>query len=305
MKTTTRQMIKSSWTHILSLIGIISFLLFFLNLLFILSYNAQVFNENVKEKLGIYLYLDDADEAADLVYSEAIDMKSKLETAGMRVQFYSKEDAFQILEARLPNVIENFEKYGIDNPLPPTMYVQFNNEEDYSLMKQVVLQHEDVIMNLDDLESDGFAFTEQERRSANVINLTNFITNFGYFLIVVILAIIIAFLLFGLKLTFYRFREQIEVEKLLWADYLRIKKPFLIIAVVVLVSAFALMLVYFWWFLWVIDEYFRSVFQISAWEYLLPSISRVWEFLAEEAVILIVLSLLFTMWFMSGLIRRV
>jgi len=110
-------------------------------------------------------------------------MKSELEQSGMKVQFFSKEDAFQILEDRLPNVIENFEKYGIENPLPPTMYVQFNNEQEYERMKDIVLTHEDVIVNLDDLESDGFTFSEQERRSANVINLTNFITNFGYFLI--------------------------------------------------------------------------------------------------------------------------
>gem|GEM_PF-4181538 len=50
-----------------------------------------------------------------------------------------------------------------------------------------------------------------------MINLTNFLSQFSYFLIAVILIIIIAFLLFGLKITFYRFREQIEVEKLLGA----------------------------------------------------------------------------------------
>lgn len=297
-------MIKSSRTHILSLIGIISFLLFFLNLLAILSYNANNFNDTVREKLGIYLYLDDTDAAADLVYAEAIDMKSELEQSGMKVQFFSKEDAFQILEDRLPNVIENFEKYGIENPLPPTMYVQFNNEEEYERMKDIVLTHEDVIVNLDDLESDGFTFSEQERRSANVINLTNFITNFGYFLIWVILVIIIAFLLFGLKITFYRFQEQIEVEKLLWADYFHIKKPFLAIAMVVLTAAFGLMLLYFVGFFWVLDEYFRSVFQVAVQDYALPS-SDIGIFLIEEYVILLVLSLLFTMWYLSGLIRRV
>lgn len=297
-------MIRSSRTHILSLVGIISFLLFFLNLLAILSYNTNVFNDTVREKLGIYLYLDDAEAAADLVYAEAIDMKSKLEQSGMRVQFYSKEDAFEILEDRLPNVIENFEKYGIDNPLPPTMYVQFNDEEEYSRMKDIVLDHEDVIMNLDDLESDGFTFTQQERRSANVINLTNFFTNFWYFLIWVIVIIIIAFLLFGLKLTFYRFQEQIAVEKLLWADYFHIKKPFLIIAFVVLAAAFGLMLLYFVWFFSVLDEYFRSVFQVAVQDYALPS-SHIWAFLIEEFVILTVLSLLFTMWYLTSLIRRV
>gem|GEM_PF-6827326 len=51
MKNTTRKMIKSSRTHMLSLVGIISFLLFFLNLLVIVSYNTEVFNDDVREKL--------------------------------------------------------------------------------------------------------------------------------------------------------------------------------------------------------------------------------------------------------------
>jgi len=53
-----------------------------------------------------------------------------------------------------------------------------------------------------------------------------------------------------------------------------------------------------------LDEYFRSVFQVAVQDYALPS-SDIWAFLAEEFVILLVLSLLFTMWYLSGLIRRV
>ncbi len=304
MQNTTRQMIRSSWPQMISLIGIISFLLFFLNLLVIVSYNTWVFNETVRDKLWVYLYLDDAEWAKDIVYSQAIDMKSDLEKKGMKVDFYSKEDAFKILENRLPNVIDNFEKYGIENPLPPTLYIQFKNEKDYSNLKDIVLKYEDVIINLSDLETEWFSFTEQERRSANVINLTNFITQFGYFLILIVLVIIIAFLLFWLKITFYRFWEQIEVEKLLWAWYFHIKKPFLIMSAMVLVIAFVLMLLYFLWFFALLNSYFVSVFNLPAIEYLFP-LQYIWEFLLWELVILVVLWVLFSRWFLSRLISRV
>ncbi len=304
MQNSTRQMIKSSWPQMLSLVGIISFLLFFLNLLMILSYNTNVFNQNVREKLGVYLYLDDNAAVKDVVYAEAIQMKSDLEQKWMNVDFYSKEDAFQILEDRLPNVIENFEKYGIENPLPPTLYIQFSNEQDYTNLKDIVLSYEDVIMNLGDLETEGFAFTEQERRSANVINLTNFLSQFWYFLIGIILVIIITFLLFGLKLTFYRFWEQIEVEKLLWAWYFHIKKPFLYISWWVLLWAFGLMLVYFAWFFTALNSYFLSVFSVSVYEYLLP-VRYIREFLGREFLILLSLWLLFAWGFLSKLIRKV
>lgn len=270
----------------------------------IVSYNTWVFNQNVREKLWVYLYLDDAEQVKDVVYAEAIDMKSKLEGAGMTVDFYSKEEAFKILEQRLPNVIDNFEKYGIENPLPPTLYIQFSNEQEYSRLKDIVLSYENVIMNLSDLETEWFAFTEQERRSANVINLTNFLSQFSYFLVLIILAIIIAFLLFWLKITFYRFWEQIEVEKLLWAWYFHIKKPFLIMSGMVLLAAFVLMLLYFLWFFALINSYFLSVFSTPVVEYLLPG-KYITEFLAREFLILIILWVLFARWFLSRLIRRV
>ena len=297
-------MIKSSRTHMLSLVGIISFLLFFLNLLVIVSYNTEVFNDDVREKLWVYLYLNDSEEIKDLVYSEAIAMKSDLESAWMSVDFYSKEDAFQILEERLPNVIDNFERYGIDNPLPPTLYIQFSNEQDYSRLKDIVLSYEEVIVNLSDLETEWFTFTEQERRSANVINLTNFLSQFSYFLIAVILIIIIAFLLFGLKITFYRFREQIEVEKLLGAWYFHIKKPFLMMSAIVLFLAFILMVGYFFGLFSVLDEYVMSVFGVSVYEYVLP-LEIIAEFLTREFLILLCLWVLFARGFLSRLIRRV
>ncbi len=224
MKSSTRQMISSSRKQVIWLAAIISFLLFFLNLLVILSYNTQVFWDNVREKLGVYLYLNDTDLSEDFVYAEAIDMKEELEDAWLDVEFYSKEDAFNVLEERLPNVIGNFEKYWIENPLPPTMYVQFSDEADYRRLKDAVLKYEDIILNLNDISEEWFALSDQEHRSSQVINLTNFLTTFSYVLIWVIWIIIISFLLFGLQLTFYRFKKQVEVEKLLWAWYFRIKR---------------------------------------------------------------------------------
>jgi len=184
------------------------------------------------------------------------------------------------------------------------MYIQFDNEKDYLFLKDIVLEYEDIIMNLNDLDEDGFAFSDQESRSAQVINLSNFISLFSYFLIWILLLIIIAFLLFWLKLTFYRFWKQVEVEKLLWAWYFSIKVPFLTISFIVLVWAFLLMLLYFFWFFQIMNEYFLSVFQVWAEEYLLPW-QYIWQYLTQEFVILIALSLMFTFWFLGGLIKKV
>lgn len=301
---TTRQMIKASRKQLLTLVGMISFLLFFANIIGILSYNTSWFNQEVREKLGVYLYLNDAEATADLVYSQAIEMKEKLEEREMEVTYYSKEDAFNVLEKRLPNVISNFEKYGIDNPLPPTMYVMFDTENEYRRLKDTVLEYEDIIMNLDDLDDEWFSFSDQDRRSAQAINFTNFLTSVSYFLIWIIAIIIFVFLLFGLRLTFFRFGKQIEVEKLLWSRFGRIKRPFLFITVLVLALAFGLMCLYFLWFFSLLEPYMISVFELSVADGLIsPQVLR--ATLWKEFLVIIMLGLVFTSGYVGRLIRKV
>lgn len=304
MANTTWQMLRSSWKHILSLIWIVSFLLFFWNLLVLLSYNTDIFNQEVKEKLWVYLYLDDTQATKDLVYSEAIDMKEEFEEYWMNVEYYSKDEAFAILEERLPNVIDNFEKYGLENPLPPTMYVLFDNEREYRLLKDIVLKYEDIIINLEEVSWEWFTFSEQERRSSHVINLTNFLKKFTHFLILIIALIVIAVLLFWLRLTFYRFLKQIEVEKLLWAHFSTIQRPFLIMALLVMTCGFLLMICYFIWIFRFLDWYFISVFQTSVYEYTMWA-KKIWAFLLQEYLLLLFLSFFFTIIYVSNLLKKV
>ena len=132
----------------------------------------------------------------------------------MEVSFYSKDDAFSLLKQRLPEVIGSLEKYNIENPLPPTIYVLFDNKEEYEAMKTIVLNYEDNIINLSDV-TRGLSFGEQEQRVEKVINLMNVFQYLSYFLILVTVIIVISFLGYAIRLNFFRFQKQIEVEKLL------------------------------------------------------------------------------------------
>jgi len=69
----------------------------------------------------------------------------------LKVEFYSKEDAFKLLEKRMPEIIKNFEKYGIDNPLPPTIYVIFDDKEKYDRLVSTINNYKDIIINTDDV----------------------------------------------------------------------------------------------------------------------------------------------------------
>jgi cell division protein FtsX len=106
------------------------------------------------------------------------------------------------------------EKYNIENPLPPTIYVLFDSKQEYEAMKTIVLNYEENIINLTDV-TKGLTFGEQEQRVEKVINLMNVIQYLSYFLIAITVIIVISFLGYAIRLNFFRFQKQIEVEKLL------------------------------------------------------------------------------------------
>ncbi len=297
------RMIRTSIVQLVSVIFIVSFLLLFANVLIIAANRMQSAGTQIKEKLWIYFYLDDGQGKEDQVYTKAIEMIDEMEQVGLQVDFYSKEDAFKLLEKRLPNVIWNLEKYGISNPLPPTLYVTFRNQQDYEVLKSLIIRYDDIIMNLDDLQA-WRSFSQQENRVAKVINLTNLVTYLAYFLMSVIVIIIIAFLLYAIKINFFRFHPQIELEKLLGATYNQIKGPFLLYVLVTLVCAFFLTLIYMFSIFAFLNSYFVDVFGTSIYETISTG-GQIFQRLFIELIVIVVLSLLFTHLNLDRLLAKV
>ena len=67
--------------------------------------------------------------------------------------FSSKDDALAFLQKKLPDVVNNFQKFGIDNPLPATLYVMFDNDRGYESLKTIILKNKDIILNTKDIET--------------------------------------------------------------------------------------------------------------------------------------------------------
>lgn len=156
-------------------------------------------------------------------------MKDKLEKLGMKVQYLSKDDAMKSIERKVPSVLESFEKYGIKNPLPATVYVLFNNTKDYEKLKAVITLYESIISNRDDISKIGENMKKQETRILNTLGFTRAITLLSIFLIVIILIIVCAFLLLTIKTKFDAFRKMIMIQQLLGTPYGLIITPFLMV----------------------------------------------------------------------------
>lgn len=300
----TGRLLGAGIFQVISGILITSFLLFFLNILSIASYQIDKSADQVQEKLGMYFYLNDDPKYKDIVYSQAIELMKELKDAGMQVDFYSKEDAFLLLEKRLPNVIWSLEKFGIANPLPPTIYVMFRSQQEYEQLKTIVLKYEAIIGDLKKM-TGWFTFTEQEARVATVINLMHALIGTSWWLIVLVVVILTFFLRYSINLHFLRFYKQIELEKLLWAEYRKIALPFWLYTAVLLMCAMLLVVLIFLMAERYFDPYFQEVYSMHIADALLPAKGVVLRAITIEFLTIFAVSTIASGWTLWNLLRKV
>lgn len=303
MRRTRKHMLTvGRWQTLLSML-LISFLIFFGNILSLLSFNVQKGAQTVQEKLWIYFYLDDTLTSKDALYTEIISLIEELKKEGLELDFFSKEKAFSLLSKRLPDIIENLEQYGIENPLPPTVYVMFRNQNEYETLKRIILKYEEVIVNMEDLEQ-WFTFSQQEQRVSTVINILNVVRFFTYFLIGVVLITIISFLGYAIRLNFFRFRKQLEVEMLLWAEYRQIQAPFFMQVGSMLAGGFLLFGLYATVFYSYANGYFFDVFEMSLAHSVFPE-KGVFVFLLMQIVVVSVCSGVYSYVVLTKLLKEI
>lgn len=242
-----KQIIKDNVYQFIGISLLIWFLLYLLHILGWVSLWTHRMSASVQNKLWVYFYIKETPNKQDYTYSRIIEMKEKLEWLGMKVQYLSKDDAIKSVERKLPNILNSFEKYGIKNPLPATVYILFNNNQDYEKLKVVITLYEDIIANREDISKIGESIQKQESRILTTLGLTKLIVWLSIFLVIVLISIICSFLMLTIKIKFHTFRKLITIQQLLGTPYSLIKSPFIIVVCMMVIIGFILSL---WlWFL--------------------------------------------------------
>ena len=207
-------------------------LIFVLNVFFAWAFFWNTFNDQMKDKLGIYIYLNDVASSEN----DAIRIKTSLEEKWIKVSYTSKDDALSFVEKRVPDLTDTFKKYNMDNPLPSTLYINYSNQEEFAIVKEILEANKTKILNLSDVSDN--AIKTQEKRVLTVINLSNFLQHFAYFVVLSILLTVIAFAIFFLRTIFSNFYWDIQAKKLLWASASQVIQPFLNVILIALIAAF-------------------------------------------------------------------
>lgn len=302
------RLFKTKAFQILATIFLLSFLIFFLNIFIALTVNIRNFSNEIKWKLWVYLYIKEWDtkEETQKNYSLMINLKDQLVNSWLKVQFLSKEQAIKTLSKRLPKIIKNFKKYGIENPIPPTLYITFKSQKEYNLLKKIISdkKYQDIFLNLSDIW-DANSFKKQEERISKIIEFSNFLISFYLFLVIVLFLIILWFLTLILKLDFYSFYNQIEVEKLLWFTYFQIKLPFLLYTFFIILFSIILWISYIEILVYYLNVYFLNVFDFSLINYVKENIQIIKNWILIESFTIVFISLVVSNLFLNRLIKKI
>lgn len=257
-----KAIIKHFRGRLLGVSILIGFLLFLLNIFLWVGMYTHNFSTDLKDKLGMYFYIKEVPGQEDATYKEILLIKDSLESQWLRVTYSTKDDALSFLQKKVPDVVENFQKFGITNPLPATLYIMFSNDTQYAALKTVILQHKAIILNPSDVDN-GTSIKQQENRILNTINMSNVIVTISYSVIVLLLIIVFVFLAFLLQTIFGNLHKEFEVKKLLGASHLDVTKSFVLVTLDIILLAFVICFVLLLLSGLTLNIYLTSLFNFS------------------------------------------
>lgn len=278
---TIRQMFRVSWKQSLIASFIVLCLLLLVHILSVLAWNARKTSTEVQQQLGVFLYL--RDDATD----RGVKLIEELEQAWLTTTFFSKDDAFRLMAKKLPNILEQLSAYGIENPLPPTIYIVYRNQEQYEAMKSVVSRYDDAVSTLDNISLKS-SFEEQTRRASKLVTMMHVLLAICFVLIGGVLIMIGMVMSYIVTNLFYRFQSQIELTALLGGAWRVIVAPFVwVIMAIMLVSWLGAI-----WITWYgalqVDAYFLDVLETSFLRVYVPAWSWGLWFFTELALLWII-----------------
>ena len=262
------------------------FLLFLLNILVWVSLYWSTLNDSLKDKLWMYFYIRDDVQQQDQIYKEVLELKDELEDEWLKVNFLTKEDALAFMKKRLPELTWSLEKFGMENPLPATLYVTFSDKSQYVTLQNIMLENKDIILNVQDLDQID-NLEEQEARIVNIIKLSNFVQVLAWLLVIVIASVVLSFAVFFLRTIFNTFSSDIQVKKLLWASKSQIILPFLWIILYAVVWWFLLSLLFTLVSLGVVDYYMSQLFWFTLTSHLFANWGMILLLFVVEIMVIV------------------
>lgn len=226
----------------LSSVLVLTLLMFFINILFLLNNVSWKIIESINDKLTISLYLN---EEYDNESIDVLDLMSDIRKSfvDISVVYKTKEEVLDSLREKDPDLVKILER---TNPLPNTISISNISLPEYESLNRII---ENKLYILSDKEADKEYFSNysvQYKRINDVIVILDHIQIWLYSIILVFV-ISISIIIYSIIWNFiYYFRDEIYITRLVgwWKSF--IYWPFVIQWMIYSFLSFLLSTLVFW-----------------------------------------------------------
>lgn len=239
-----RRMWSYLWKASVVFLFIIWSLLFFLNLLWWVSVQANKVGETLSDKLSMYFHIVEDESDREAIENRVRELETVLTDNAIQTRYITKEQARSYFSQRMPDIAGKFEQYGIDNPLQASLYVIVDDQEDYDALVSILPQYIDIITNISDIQ-ETLSLEQQESLVIKTLRATEFLRVWSYVLMLIFALIMWVVLWQMTRQLMYHYRDKIQTKSLLWAEISVITQPFVLFNVSLFVLGYGVMLVLF------------------------------------------------------------
>lgn len=207
---------------------VLTLLIFFINILFVLHDVSFKLIDTINSKLTISLYLDsDYDKNSLEVIDLINDIKalniSNWETWEIDVLYKTKEDILEDIRIKEPALVKILER---SNPLPDTIVLSNIKLGEYSKLNTLI-ENKMFILSKENSDTEYFAnYSSQYKKITNIINILN-VLQYGLYLIIAIFVVSISIIIYSVIWNFiYYYKDEIYITRLVWWSKQFIYWPF-------------------------------------------------------------------------------
>ena len=203
---------------------VLTLLMFFINVLFVLHNVSIKIIDSINSKLTISLYLEDKYDKNSL---EIMDLEKDIRELSKSIdwQFKSKDEVLEDLRQTDPDLVRILER---TNPLPATITLSNVDIVEYELLNNVI-ENKSFILSKNELDTDHFSnYTTQYDKINSVITILNAGQIWLYFIIVIFFASILVITYSIIGNFIYYYKDEIYITRLVWWGTQFIYGPFVL-----------------------------------------------------------------------------
>jgi len=203
---------------------VMGILIFIFNIILGVNFVAKTALNELTQKVDIVVYIKDNTEYYQV--QQMINELKNLEGV-TNVTYRSKADALEIVSKTHPKTAEFLERYGVDNPLPPSINITTEKPELHLSVEQFLYQekYRHLLANIvTDTEKQNSATGAV---SKNLINLSNATNQIIFWVFVIFIGGSILIVSNAIQLTIYNRHREIYIMRLVGATRNFIRLPFL------------------------------------------------------------------------------